>query len=116
MLLIAKGKSQLTRIVTGPDLGTDRFLYSDRLIYSVLQDIDGRERKSQGLLHFLCCNNYSIILLLLLLLFIIIIIVFFITVFAGVLFVHHSSANHAPEASVTQVNHSVRSWKNARVR
>ena len=29
------------------------------------------------------------------------------TVFAGVLFVHQPSANHAPRASVTQVNHSV---------
>ena len=38
---------------------------------------------------------------------IIIIIVSSITVFAGVLFVHQPSANHAPEASVTQVNHSV---------
>ena len=33
--------------------------------------------------------------------------VFFITVFAGVLFVHQPGANHAPKASVTQVNHSV---------
>ena len=30
-----------------------------------------------------------------------------ITVFAGVLFVHQLGANHAPGASVTQVNHSV---------
>ena len=37
----------------------------------------------------------------------IIIIISSITVFAGVLFVHQPSANHAPEASVTQVNHSV---------
>ena len=36
-----------------------------------------------------------------------IIIVSSITVFAGVLFVHQPSANHASEASVTQVNHSV---------
>ena len=38
---------------------------------------------------------------------IIIIIVSIITVFAGVLFVHQLGANHAPRASVTQVNHSV---------
>ena len=38
---------------------------------------------------------------------IIIIIVSSITVFAGVLFVHQLGANHAPEASVTQVNQSV---------
>jgi len=37
----------------------------------------------------------------------IIIIISFITVFAGVLFVHQPGANHAPRASVTQVNHSV---------
>ena len=37
----------------------------------------------------------------------IIIIVSSITAFAGVLFVHQPSANHAPGASVTQVNHSV---------
>ena len=41
------------------------------------------------------------------LLFIIIIIISIITVFAGVLFVHQPGANHAPRASVTQVNHSV---------
>ena len=38
---------------------------------------------------------------------IIIIIISFITVSAGVLFVHQPGANHAPRASVTQVNHSV---------
>ena len=38
---------------------------------------------------------------------IIIIIISFITVFPGVLFVHQPGANHAPRASVTQVNHSV---------
>ena len=37
----------------------------------------------------------------------IIIIISFITVFAGVLFVHQLGANHAPRASVIQVNHSV---------
>ena len=37
----------------------------------------------------------------------IIIVISFITVFAGVLFVHQPGANHAPRASVTQVNHSV---------
>ena len=37
----------------------------------------------------------------------IIIIVSIITVFACVLFVHQPGANHAPRASVTQVNHSV---------
>ena len=31
----------------------------------------------------------------------------FITVLAGVLFVRQPGANHAPRASVTQVNHSV---------
>ena len=36
----------------------------------------------------------------------IIIIVSSITVFAGVHFVHQPDANHAPEASVAQVNHS----------
>ena len=30
-----------------------------------------------------------------------------ITVFAGVLLVHQSGANHAPGESVTQVNHSI---------
>ena len=38
---------------------------------------------------------------------IIIIIISTITVFAGVLFVHQLGANHAPGASVTQVNLSV---------
>ena len=38
---------------------------------------------------------------------IIIIIISFITVFAGGLFVHQPGADHAPRASVTQVNHSV---------
>ena len=38
---------------------------------------------------------------------IIIIIVSSVTVSAGVLFVHQPGANHAPRASVTQVNHSV---------
>ena len=38
---------------------------------------------------------------------IIIIIISFIAVFAGVLFVHQPGADHAPRASVTQVNHSV---------
>ena len=38
---------------------------------------------------------------------VIIIIVSIITVFAGVLFVHQPGANHAPRASVTQVNRSV---------
>ena len=38
---------------------------------------------------------------------IIIIIISIITVFAGVLFAHQLGANHAPRASVTQVNHSV---------
>ena len=38
---------------------------------------------------------------------IIIIIITIITVFTGVLFVHQPGANHAPRASVTQVNHSV---------
>ena len=38
---------------------------------------------------------------------IIIITICFITVFAGVLFVHQPDADHAPRASVTQVNNSV---------
>ena len=38
---------------------------------------------------------------------IIIIVVSFVTIFAGVLFVHQPGADHAPGASVTQVNHSV---------
>ena len=38
---------------------------------------------------------------------ILIIIISSITVFAGVRFVHQPGANHAPRASVTQVNHSV---------
>ena len=38
---------------------------------------------------------------------IIIVIIPFITVFVGVLFVHQPGVNHAPRASVTQVNHSV---------
>ena len=37
----------------------------------------------------------------------IIIVVSFVTVFAGVLFVHQPGADHAPGASVTQVNDSV---------
>ena len=45
-------------------------------------------------------------LLLVIIIIIIIIIVSIITVFAGVLFVHQPGANHAPRASVTQVNHS----------
>ena len=47
-------------------------------------------------------NMYFIIIII-----IIIIIVSIITVFAGVLFAHQPGANHAPKASVTQVNHSV---------
>ena len=39
--------------------------------------------------------------------FIIIFFISFITVFAGVVFVCQPGANHAPRASVTQVNHSV---------
>ena len=38
---------------------------------------------------------------------IIIIIIIVSIIFAGVLFVHQPGANHAPRASVTQVNHSV---------
>ena len=38
---------------------------------------------------------------------IIMIIISFNTVFAGVLFVHQPGTNHAPRASVTQVNYSV---------
>ena len=43
----------------------------------------------------------------LLVILVIIIIVSSVTVFAGVLFVDQPGANHAPGASVTQVNHSV---------
>ena len=51
---------------------------------------------------------HSVLLpLLIIIIIIIIIIISFITVFAGVLFVHQPGANHAPRASVTQVNHSV---------
>ena len=48
-----------------------------------------------------------IIIIVIIIIIIIIIIISFITVFAGVLFVHQPGANHAPRASVTQVNHSV---------
>ena len=49
-----------------------------------------------------------IINIIIIIIMIIIMIIFsFITVFAGVLFVHQPSANHAPRVSVTQVNHSV---------
>ena len=41
----------------------------------------------------------------------IITIIIIITVFAGVLFVHQPGADHAPRASVTQVNHSVHALK-----
>ena len=37
---------------------------------------------------------------------IIIIIIYSVKVFAGFLFLHHPGANHAPGASITQVNHS----------
>ena len=51
---------------------------------------------------------HSVLLpLLIIIIIIIIIIISLITVFAGVLFVHQPGANHAPRASVTQVNHSV---------
>ena len=48
-----------------------------------------------------------IVIVIVIVIIIIIIIVSIITVFAGVLFVHQPGANHAPRASVTQVNHSV---------
>ena len=48
-----------------------------------------------------------IIIIMMMMIIIIIITVSIITVFAGVLFVHQPGANHAPRASVTQVNHSV---------
>ena len=51
-------------------------------------------------LHLSSCNIIIIT-------FLVIIIISFITVFSGVLFVHQPGANHAPKASVTQVNHSV---------
>ena len=51
-------------------------------------------------LHLLSCNIIIIT-------FLVIIIISFITVFSSVLFVHQPGANHAPRASVTQVNHSV---------
>ena len=48
-----------------------------------------------------------IIIITIIIIIIIIIIVSIIKVFACVLFVHQPGANHAPRASVTQVNHSV---------
>ena len=47
---------------------------------------------------------------------IIIIIISSITVFAGVLVVHQLGANHAPGASVTQVNHFVHTLSILRIR
>ena len=38
---------------------------------------------------------------------VIVTIIYSVKVFAGVLFLHHPGANHAPGASVTQANHSV---------
>ena len=52
-------------------------------------------------------NKFSIIIISIIVIIIIIIIFSIITVFAGALFVHQPGANHAPRASVTQVNHSV---------
>ena len=52
-------------------------------------------------------NFIIIIIIVIIIIIIIIIIISIITVFAGVLFVHQPGANHAPKASVTQVNHSV---------
>ena len=55
----------------------------------------------------MCLVIIIIIIIIIVIIIIIIIIVSTITVFAGVLFVHQPGANHAPGASVTQVNHSV---------
>ena len=57
-----------------------------------------------GIEHFMEFAHYKCFIIIII---IIIIIVSIITVFAGVLFVHQPGANHAPRASVTQVNHSV---------
>ena len=52
-------------------------------------------------------NNNVIITLIIIIITIIINIISFVTVFTIVLFVRQRGANHAPEASVTQVNQSV---------
>ena len=52
-------------------------------------------------------RKFLVNLIIIIIITIIIVIVSTITVFAGVLFVHQPGANHAPGASVTQVNHSV---------
>ena len=62
------------------------------------------------ILEFLTCKwqlVWNMLIKIIIIIIIIIIIVSSITVFAGVLFVHQPGANHAPGASVTQVNHSV---------
>ena len=55
---------------------------------------------------FIMINNI-IITIIIIIIFMIINISFFVTVFAIVLFVRQRGANHAPGASVTQVNQSV---------
>ena len=52
-------------------------------------------------------NNNVIITIIIIIITTIINIMSFVTVFAIVLFVRQRGANHAPEASVTQVNNSV---------
>ena len=47
-----------------------------------------------------------IIIIIINIIIIIIIIIYSVKVFAGFLFLHHPGANHAPGASITQVNHS----------
>ena len=51
-------------------------------------------------------NHNVIITLIIIIITIIINIISFVTVFTIVLFVRQRGANHAPEASVTQVNHT----------
>ena len=62
---------------------------------------------SQCLLLLYIIITIIIIIIIIIVIIVIIIIVSIITVFAGVLFAHQPGANHAPRASVTQVNHSV---------
>ena len=56
---------------------------------------------------FIINNNVIITLIIIIIITIIINIISFVTVFTIVLFVRQRGANHAPEASVTQVNQSV---------
>ena len=56
---------------------------------------------------FIIINNIIITITIIIIITIIINIISFVTVFAIVLFVRQRGANHAPGASVTQVNQSV---------